>query len=517
MNSHKFIKYMNFDEKIELVPDLSLEKRMYAPENPTVIREINTKYPDAIYASIELYKYNKFGFRKKRMIYLTSNMLISADSKSIHNIHPYTEIKAIIEHPESLQLVIIDDKNKSYLFYFWNYYVEFCHILQILIKAKNKTIKIYTFSDLKTKIQDIFYAKSAIASLNSLISQHGVKNKKFPKDIKFYINFETFIAEQIKQGVILYRHENWHIVPENYSIKRVIKCDENWTVLQIYNSILDHEYVVKVAKKWNLTNNATNDQLTYKDIFENFSQIEGLVDVLLIFETKCFLFIFVKWFPYGNLYNYIYPGTDKNLFNETTLKPLVKQLLLIIGRVHQKGKVLLSLFPEDIYFTSKTTIAVSHITANKLSLVNKTNGKLVMNCEYTPPEVLSNKTIGLGLDFWCLGILIYECLFGVTPFQQNSDKDTENMIIYSDVFFPPDDYKHISDNAKSFITMLLTKDENKRNEYSVKDLLAIDWLKDVFDGKELIDETYQKVFETMVKDRKINTLNDGFFDTIAME
>ena len=36
--------------------------------------------------------------------------------------------------------------------------------------------------------------------------------------------------------------------------------------------------------------------------------------------------------------------------------------------------------------------------------------------EYLAPEIILNKGHGYGADWWCVGILTYECLMGTTPF-----------------------------------------------------------------------------------------------------
>lgn len=48
----------------------------------------------------------------------------------------------------------------------------------------------------------------------------------------------------------------------------------------------------------------------------------------------------------------------------------------------------------------------------------------------------STQIINKGHDFWGLGILIYELLYGVTPFQQENQEDTMSMILNAEVCFP---------------------------------------------------------------------------------
>ena len=97
--------------------------------------------------------------------------------------------------------------------------------------------------------------------------------------------------------------------------------------------------------------------------------------------------------------------------------------------------------------------------------------------EYTSPELLNKKLIKNDIDFWHLGILLYECLYGVTPFQQDNEIDTRNMILVSNVFFPPDEIKFISKECKEMICYLLNKDEEVRSKINVESIKELEWYK----------------------------------------
>lgn len=40
------------------------------------------------------------------------------------------------------------------------------------------------------------------------------------------------------------------------------------------------------------------------------------------------------------------------------------------------------------------------------------------NQEYNPPEMISQAGYDKNIDWWCLGILIFEMIFGTTPFKR---------------------------------------------------------------------------------------------------
>jgi len=78
--------------------------------------------------------------------------------------------------------------------------------------------------------------------------------------------------------------------------------------------------------------------------------------------------------------------------------------------------------------------------------------------EYLAPEILLNKGHGKPVDWWCLGILIYEMLAGIDPFT-----DEDPMIIYQKILkgkvrFP----RNFEKNAKSLVKHLLVADLTKR-------------------------------------------------------
>jgi protein kinase A len=78
--------------------------------------------------------------------------------------------------------------------------------------------------------------------------------------------------------------------------------------------------------------------------------------------------------------------------------------------------------------------------------------------EYIAPEILLNKGHGKPVDWWTLGILIYEMIAGVDPFT-----DEDPMVIYQKILrgkirFP----RGFDRNAKSLVKHLVIADLSKR-------------------------------------------------------
>jgi protein kinase A len=77
--------------------------------------------------------------------------------------------------------------------------------------------------------------------------------------------------------------------------------------------------------------------------------------------------------------------------------------------------------------------------------------------EYIAPEVLLNKGHGKGVDWWTLGILIYEMLTGEPPFVDDDPMGIYQKILGNKLSFPKGYNKGAKSLTKKFLTADLTK------------------------------------------------------------
>ncbi|KAI5064529.1 hypothetical protein GOP47_0021199 [Adiantum capillus-veneris] len=85
--------------------------------------------------------------------------------------------------------------------------------------------------------------------------------------------------------------------------------------------------------------------------------------------------------------------------------------------------------------------------------------------EYLAPEIITGHGHGSPVDWWTLGIFLYELLFGRTPFKGASNDQTLINIIKQQLRFPRESSDDDDDdfvNARSLIQALLAKDPRKR-------------------------------------------------------
>ncbi|KAI8081479.1 kinase-like domain-containing protein [Halteromyces radiatus] len=85
--------------------------------------------------------------------------------------------------------------------------------------------------------------------------------------------------------------------------------------------------------------------------------------------------------------------------------------------------------------------------------------------EYIAPEVIKGCGHTSAVDWWTLGILIYEMLYGITPFKGSNRNDTFASIMDHDITFTEQPIPYLSTlstHCRHLIRMLLQKDEQKR-------------------------------------------------------
>ncbi|CAM9710348.1 unnamed protein product, partial [Laminaria digitata] len=91
---------------------------------------------------------------------------------------------------------------------------------------------------------------------------------------------------------------------------------------------------------------------------------------------------------------------------------------------------------------------------------NSRRNTLCGTLDYLPPEMIEGREHDNSTDIWSLGVLAYEFLVGVPPFEAEGHTATYRRISRVDLRWPT--HVNISDDAKDLITKLLQKDPQKR-------------------------------------------------------
>merc|ERR1711871_1200924 len=130
--------------------------------------------------------------------------------------------------------------------------------------------------------------------------------------------------------------------------------------------------------------------------------------------------------------------------------------------------------------------------------------------EYLAPEIILNKGHGFGADWWCVGILSFECLTGTTPFVSNDPMEGYRKIIKCRVPWPA----QLSSPARDFIDKLLCVDPTRRLgclKGASKDVRGHPWFQGIdfraLEAKSL-PAPYVPKIKSMTDDSNFDTYTD---------
>merc|ERR1719226_60028 len=170
------------------------------------------------------------------------------------------------------------------------------------------------------------------------------------------------------------------------------------------------------------------------------------------------------------------------------------QIAAIFEYCHFKNIVYRDLKPENILINVDGYVKLTDFGFAKV--IEHRTYTLCGTPEYIAPEVLLNKGHGKPVDWWTLGILIYEMIVGYPPFVDEDPMGIYQKILSGKIVFP----RVFDKDAKGLVKKLLTADLGKRYgnlKNGVDDIKQHKWFQSVV-WSELLSKKIPSPFKPKV-------------------
>ena len=223
----------------------------------------------------------------------------------------------------------------------------------------------------------------------------------------------------------------------------------------VRNKNTNKVYVMKILKKVEIIRLKQIDHIYSEYNILSFLNHPFIIQLMGInFVDPKYLYFLLEYVPGGELFTLL---RKKQMFPLEQAKFYIAHIITIFEYIHSKNIIYRDLKPENILITKKGYLKLTDFGFAKL-LENDKTYTLCGTPEYLAPEIILNKGHGKPVDWWTMGILLYEMLVGIDPFSDDDPMSIYQKIVKGKIHFPKD----IDKDAKSLIKHLLNGDTTKR-------------------------------------------------------
>ena len=183
-----------------------------------------------------------------------------------------------------------------------------------------------------------------------------------------------------------------------------------------------------------------------------------IVSLSFAFQSASKFYLGLEYIPGGELFRHIQKKSKLDI-NEARF--YAAEIGLALSYIHENGIIYRDLKPENILLDEQGHIKITDFGLAKDISFDISTSTFCGTVEYLAPELIKKERYSYAIDWWAYGCLIYEMLFGQTPFYDENRAKIFQRIPEADPYFPND----FDPNAKDFIMKLLEKDQNQRASF----------------------------------------------------
>eukprot|EP01130_Rhizamoeba_saxonica_P001414 TRINITY_DN11274_c0_g1_i1.p1 TRINITY_DN11274_c0_g1~~TRINITY_DN11274_c0_g1_i1.p1 ORF type:complete len:445 (-),score=109.91 TRINITY_DN11274_c0_g1_i1:51-1385(-) len=265
-----------------------------------------------------------------------------------------------------------------------------------------------------------------------------------------YFSFEsTSFADDMSAN-----HVNEKVGKEDFELLKVIGRGSFGKVMLVRHLQTQKVFAMKVMRKDAII---AKNQVTHtndeKHILQKIAH-PFIVHLAYAFQTKDKLYMIMDYINGGELFFHL---KHESRFPEERTMFYGAEIASALMHLHANGIIYRDLKPENILLDKFGHIVITDFGLSKEVQDEKTN-TFCGTPEYLAPEVLSGDFHTFPVDWWSLGILIYEMMTGLPPFFSNSVNVMYQKILNGTLRFP----ESMSSEARDLLSRLLDRNPDTR-------------------------------------------------------
>ena len=428
-----------------------------------VTREEEIQFSDTVQ------KINKNGWKQSRNLVLTDKAIYNLKKKELKRRIDYTKIIGITLSKQSDEFVI--------------HCLELDYDYQFISQKKKTIVEIIAKNYELIKEEELKLFEINVKNLNQFVTTKKEKEKqqsfsKMPKTGQINVKDYLF-GNKSKTDVNIFQSKiskknnsiNFKNIQANYEdfeIKSVIGRGSVGKIL-LAKYIKDGKYyAIKSMRKDQIISEGIADNILVEKNILIKSQCEFILKLSFFFQTPERIYYVTPFIKGGDLYHKL---KSEIFFKEDLVRFYTAQIAVALQYLHNLEITYRDLKPENILLDEDGYIKLCDFGSSVIIRGTEKVKNFAGSPEYAAPEIIAYSGHNFMCDWWSLGILIYELLYGNTPFFNMDKTRMYDLINTGAISFPkfiqiegeekPRNYK-VSEDAKNIISKFLEKDPGTR-------------------------------------------------------
>ncbi|XP_071371340.1 cGMP-dependent protein kinase 2 isoform X2 [Centroberyx affinis] len=211
------------------------------------------------------------------------------------------------------------------------------------------------------------------------------------------------------------RHQSQPLSPDVIQLKELVKVKGE-----------DVTFALKVIKKKHIVDNRQEEHIHSERKILAEARSPFVVKLYRTFKDNKYVYMLLEACLGGEIWSLL---RDRGSFDEPTAKFCVGCVTEAFDYLHRKGVLYRDLKPENLMLDTDGYIKLVDFGFAKKIRCGQRTWTFCGTPEYVAPEIILNKGHNFSVDFWSLGILVFELLIGSPPFSGSDQMMTYTFIL----------------------------------------------------------------------------------------